>query len=412
MPIEFPCPTCHQQVRTPDAAAGKKGKCPTCGTVVIIPAPVVALLPSQTPTPHRTPKPAATPSKPATTPQPERPTEGIEFACPMCRQTVRTPASAAGKKGKCPHCQGVVQIPAAKASGKQSHSDPEIIDLEEMPEPVNPPRAGWVPGLTPLPADLVASLPVANPLGLPPKPAGSPFATSYGSPAATAFESPKPIRPARSDIRRRGLAWEREPSLESFGDTMNYVLGTPEQAFQEMRRDGGVGNPMMFIIIGLVIGQVATSLYYVIFLAIMLAGREGPFPLEALVIGGTLNLIGSVLGAVVAGAIGTFLTAAIFHVTLTVVGGANASYEATYRAVCFCYGSIAVMNAIPIVGPILALFYGVVVMIHGLTHTHETSGGKATAAVLLPLLLVLCCFGVILLSMLPAMVSAFGQIPR
>jgi phage FluMu protein Com len=37
MAIEFPCARCGQQVRTPDSAAGKKGKCPGCGQVQQIP---------------------------------------------------------------------------------------------------------------------------------------------------------------------------------------------------------------------------------------------------------------------------------------------------------------------------------------------------------------------------------------
>ena len=28
----------------------------------------------------------------------------VEFACPRCGRPVRTPATAAGKKGKCPSC--------------------------------------------------------------------------------------------------------------------------------------------------------------------------------------------------------------------------------------------------------------------------------------------------------------------
>lgn len=37
MPIEFHCPQCAKRLRTPDSAAGKSAKCPSCGTVVPIP---------------------------------------------------------------------------------------------------------------------------------------------------------------------------------------------------------------------------------------------------------------------------------------------------------------------------------------------------------------------------------------
>ena len=39
MAIELTCPGCGKRLRVADSAAGKKGKCPACGTVVEIPAP-------------------------------------------------------------------------------------------------------------------------------------------------------------------------------------------------------------------------------------------------------------------------------------------------------------------------------------------------------------------------------------
>jgi hypothetical protein len=40
MSISFKCEHCHKQVEAPDAAAGKRGKCPYCQESVYIPAPV------------------------------------------------------------------------------------------------------------------------------------------------------------------------------------------------------------------------------------------------------------------------------------------------------------------------------------------------------------------------------------
>lgn len=39
MPIRVACPNCGNVLGAPDAAAGKKGKCPKCGTIIPIPAP-------------------------------------------------------------------------------------------------------------------------------------------------------------------------------------------------------------------------------------------------------------------------------------------------------------------------------------------------------------------------------------
>jgi len=34
------CPSCHKKIKAPDSAAGKKAKCPSCGTIMMLPAAV------------------------------------------------------------------------------------------------------------------------------------------------------------------------------------------------------------------------------------------------------------------------------------------------------------------------------------------------------------------------------------
>jgi hypothetical protein len=40
MTIQFDCPTCGKKLRAPEAAAGKKGKCPGCQNTFQVPEPV------------------------------------------------------------------------------------------------------------------------------------------------------------------------------------------------------------------------------------------------------------------------------------------------------------------------------------------------------------------------------------
>ena len=49
MPIEFPCPNCSAVLRTPDEAAGKKARCPQCGTIADVPLGSVQQAPSLVP---------------------------------------------------------------------------------------------------------------------------------------------------------------------------------------------------------------------------------------------------------------------------------------------------------------------------------------------------------------------------
>ena len=36
--MQITCSNCQSKIRVPDSAAGKKGKCPKCGTIIAIPA--------------------------------------------------------------------------------------------------------------------------------------------------------------------------------------------------------------------------------------------------------------------------------------------------------------------------------------------------------------------------------------
>lgn len=66
MTIKFQCTVCNSAISTPDSAAGKKGKCPTCNSIIQIPAaPAVASAP---PTKLRPPGPES-----KLTPPPEKP---------------------------------------------------------------------------------------------------------------------------------------------------------------------------------------------------------------------------------------------------------------------------------------------------------------------------------------------------
>jgi len=115
MTIEFQCTECGRPMRAPDGAAGKQGKCPQCGTVMPIP----------------TPEPAV--------PRAQLTAEGkLQFPCPSCAAPVRTPAAAAGKRGKCPHCGDIMQIPLLD---EQSHSPAPDRVQAPRPQVESPARA-------------------------------------------------------------------------------------------------------------------------------------------------------------------------------------------------------------------------------------------------------------------------------
>jgi hypothetical protein len=69
MPIEFQCASCQKLLRVPDSAAGKKARCPTCGTIHEVPATVepgapVVVVPPVPPIPQAPDYPAGSHSHP------------------------------------------------------------------------------------------------------------------------------------------------------------------------------------------------------------------------------------------------------------------------------------------------------------------------------------------------------------
>ena len=107
MPIEFSCSECGKTLRTPDDSGGKKGRCPDCGSIMLIPAQdgATSSLPTpQKPTPQKpTPKPAADMSDPlglGASPDPLKPLGGPTpskqpLASPTSRNPYQSPNAAA-----------------------------------------------------------------------------------------------------------------------------------------------------------------------------------------------------------------------------------------------------------------------------------------------------------------------------
>jgi hypothetical protein len=226
------------------------------------------------------------------------------------------------------------------------------------------------------------------------KSAGSPFEAVPGRASRT--------RRTLSDVGRRGLDWERYPSLESFQETVITVVSSPYEAFSTMRRSGGIGNPLGFLVIAYVLGMLLLLVEaFVLLGGFLLLAQWGVIDLGRpvvlqwnrffIVFGVTALLL--LPAAVLSATIGGFIGAVIYHLALLVCGAAHAGFEATYRVFAFGSGAVYMLLPIPIVGPCFAIIMQPIVLIYGAMAAHDTDGWRAILAFFLPALLGACVGG-------------------
>ena len=203
---------------------------------------------------------------------------------------------------------------------------------------------------------------------------------------------------------RTGLPWEHRQDrgfFNAFVQTLVMVLTKPGEAFTVMRREGGLGEPLLYTVIGSSVGVLVYFLFGLLLpSAASFGGKENPM----------VHFLGAGIGSVfliilvpIFVAIGTFITAGVLHVCLMIVGGANHTFETTFRVVCFSMGSADPLMAIPFCGGLIAGVWRIVLNCIGLARAHETDTGRAVFAVFLPL--IVCCGGGILVAI---MFGAFG----
>lgn len=171
--------------------------------------------------------------------------------------------------------------------------------------------------------------------------------------------------------------------------TISLVLTQPRDTFRMMRRDGGFGTPLFFL---LAVGWPMVILSSVIFSDGSLRWLgEYDFSGQSFdrALGGPgFFEIAYLLGYPVMVIAGQFFGAVITHLCLLAVGGANHSYETTFRVSCYTTGAASVFQLLPILGPVLILLWGGVIQVIGLAAAHETGVVRVAFALVIPVLVI------------------------
>ncbi|PYL87618.1 MAG: hypothetical protein DMF16_10055 [Verrucomicrobia bacterium] len=220
------------------------------------------------------------------------------------------------------------------------------------------------------------------------------------------FTGASAIAPTATIAPRSGLPWDDRQQrgvLRAFFDTLVMVLTKPTEAFTAMKREGGFGEPLIYAIIGGSVGGVIYFLYnFLLGSAHMFGSRENPM---MQMMGGGIRPMFFIILVPFFIAIETFISSAIFHLCLMIVGGAKQPFETTFRVVCFAGGSANPLLIIPICGGLIGAIWKIVLYCIGFARAHETDTGRAVLAVVLPL--IVCCGGIFALIMMVGL-GAFG----
>jgi len=227
----------------------------------------------------------------------------------------------------------------------------------------------------------------------------------FGGTAAPAAPPVQPgaARSATTVVGRTGLPWEHRQErgfFNAFIETLTMVLTRPAEAFSVMKREGGLGEPLIYALIGGCLGGIVSALFSLGFQSIgLFADKNNSLAaMTGMGIG-----FGSIILVPLGIVIFLFIWSGLAHLCLMIFGGgANQSFETTFRVFAFTQGSAGPLQIIPLCGGLISGIWAIVCNSIGLARAQETDTGRAVLAVLSPLI-VCCGFVFVILFMFGAL---------
>lgn len=225
-------------------------------------------------------------------------------------------------------------------------------------------------------------------------------------------DTPSSAEAAPQAKERPGLPWENEGGLLArWWETTCHVLFSPTQTFRAMKVGGGFGQPVFYLLLCLVLSFTANIVWQIIFDSMMAAlGLAGENPIPGLLAKSAMTSIATlVCGPPLALGFVVFVYAPIQHVSLMIFGGAKEGLETTCRCVCYISGASAIVQIIPILGPLAMVVWSPILQIISLKEAHRTELWRSACAVALPY--VVCCVSAaaIVVLMTGALAAAVQQ---
>lgn len=205
------------------------------------------------------------------------------------------------------------------------------------------------------------------------------------------------MAPATATVPDRGPGdnpWEERAGrgpVAAFAETLQQTLFHPAAFFRGTAPDHGGGAALLYAVI---VGTLSIAVFFLWQSALanqFSVERGGRFLFN---FGNWAALAAFLIVVPAMVALQCLVTAALEHVTLAVLGGANGTYRTTLKAVCYSTSALA-FNVFPLCGVLVGGIWQVVVQVIGMRELHRTSTARAFLAWFLPLMIVMCLVGVI-----------------
>jgi len=167
-------------------------------------------------------------------------------------------------------------------------------------------------------------------------------------------------------------------------ETVRTSLLAPQTFFRRMPISGGWVSPVLYVAI---VGGAALAVGNLILAARLGTGRTGNLAPEVLSAARHMHFMTAAL-APVAAALTVLALAALIHLSVLLLKGAQPRLQTTARVCCYAT-SAQLLMVLPLIGPPLAVLWTVVLVVIGLREAQELSTGKAVLATLSPAILAL-----------------------
>jgi hypothetical protein len=183
------------------------------------------------------------------------------------------------------------------------------------------------------------------------------------------------------------------PFLQRFLRTAAMAFSQPGQLFSSLASHD-LGAPVVY---GVLIGSLATIvalLWHMLFggFAMLAGGAEA----EEFAIGTGIYLLTMFLTPLFI-LVGLFVSAALYHVSLLILGDGQRGFGVSFRAVA--YGNTpAILGLVPLCGGIIGGVWGMVLVMMAFKLGHGTEWWRAILAYFLPSLLCCCLLGWLFMS--------------